>query len=178
MTLRTFLVALSTTVVAFVAGCGGENGLTVRGSVEVDTGDATTGFNFPHDVRIDEVEASSVGRVTGLCEMRRVRGRDGEQTWGVVVEIHRGGVVDDRGLASLTIMQRSDAAPDGGRVEAELGTTHYASGAGGDCSVEMPYAVRDSGMVGLTAHCELRDASGETAAVQLELDLVGCTVAE
>jgi hypothetical protein len=163
---------------ALLGACGGDNGLTVRGSVQADTGDARTGFSFPEDVRIDEAEASGEGRITGLCEMRQMRRVDGEDVWGVIVELHRGGTVDDLGLASLTVMQRTDATPDEGRVEAELGTTLYTSDASGRCSVEIPYAVRDSGMVGLTADCDVQDADGNPATVALELDLVGCTVAD
>lgn len=166
-------------VLGLLAGCGGETGLTVRGSAEVDTGDAQTGFQFPEEVRIDEVEASAEGRVTGLCEMRQMRGEaDDEDVWGVVVEIHRGGTVDDLGLTSLTVMQRTDAAAEEGRVEAELGATLYTSDAGGACSVEVDYAVRDSGMVGLIGTCEVQDPDGNPADVDLELHLVGCRVAE
>jgi len=178
MTRSILIATILTTALGLWTGCGGENGLTVRGSVEVDAGGAMTGFSFPNDVRIDEAEASAEGRVTGLCEMRQMRGAEGEDVWGVIVEIHRGGTVDDLGLASLTVMQRTDAAAGEGRVEAELGTTLYTSDAGAACTVDIPYAVRDSGMVGLTADCEVRDADNDVANVTLELDLVGCAVAE
>lgn len=164
---RTAFVSLLGSVL-FLVGCGGDHGLTARGSVTAEADGRTTGFTFPSDTRIDVAGDGAAGLVTGECEMAQV----GEDAWGLVVTIRRGATVDDLGLSSVTLMQRTDAEPSAGRVEAELGTTSY----GGACEIDVPYAVEDGGMVGLTGSCEVTDADGQTARVELELDLVGCTV--
>ena len=88
----------------------------------------------------------------------------------------RGGMVDDQGLSSLTLLQRTDALPENGRVELELGTTPFASREG-ECRLDIDYLVEDSGMLGLSGGCETYDQAGRAASVSVGLDLVGCTVA-
>ncbi|MEQ9699289.1 MAG: hypothetical protein RLO54_15745 [Sandaracinaceae bacterium] len=167
---RTLLVSLFASLL--LVACGGDHGLTARGSVTADADGRSTGFAFPDDTRLDVAGDGAAGLVTGECEMAKV----GEDAWGLVVTIRRGATVDDLGLSSVTIMQRTDADPSAGRVEAELGTTLYSPAAGATCQVDVPYAVDDGGMVGLTGDCAVQDVDGNTATVSVELDLVGCTV--
>ena len=160
-----------------LTGCNHDDGLTARGSVIADVGGTRTGFSFPDETRIDQPDAGgALGLITGSCEMGRVAGADGSEQWGIVVEIRRGSTVDDLGLDSVTIMQRTDAEPTAGRVEAQLGTAPYTSGSAG-CTLEIAYAVEDGGMVGLTGGCDVADESGaNSATVAVDLDLAGCTV--
>lgn len=174
MTRNAFLVAAS---LLSLAACGTTD-LTARGEVIATFEGAMTGFTFEQDTRLEAPERdASLGLITGDCEMGRVLGVDGEPAWGVVVEIRRGSVADDLGLASVTIMQRTDSAVEEGRIEVVLGVSQFASGAG-VCIVEILYAEADSGMVGLTGDCEVADIDGNTANVTVELDIVGCTVVE
>jgi hypothetical protein len=144
--------------------------------VIADVGGTRTGFQFPEDTRLDQPDSgSALGLITGSCEMGRVAGADGSDQWGLVVSIQRGSTVDDLGLDSVTIMQRTDAEPTEGRVEAELGATSYTSGSAG-CVVELAYVSDDGGMVGLTGSCDVDDGGANTANIAIDLDLAGCTV--
>ena len=174
---RTLLVASLLVASAALGACGGDTGLIARGAVEVDTGTARTGFSFPNDVRIDGVDDTGVGRVRGLCELHRVYDDPSTEQYGVVVEILRGFESEEQGLASLTVMQRTDAFPEEGRVEVELGTTPYAS-RDGECHMEIEYAVADGGMLGLSGACEVYDADGNAASAVVTLDFAGCAVVE
>jgi len=163
---------------ALSLGACGSTELTARGDVVATFDGAMSGFTFEQDTRLETPERdASLGLITGDCEMGRVVGAGGEPAWGVVVDIRRGGAVGDLGLASVTIMQRTDSAPSDGRVEAEIGLSHFTSGAGA-CSVEIPYAEPDGGMVGLSADCEVSDADGNLATLTVNLDIIGCTVVE
>lgn len=160
--------------VAGLAGCGGDDGLTVRGSVEVMGDELQTGFPFPSDVRIDGVDTST--SITGTCELRRLAVEDELDHFGVVVEMHRG-TVEDRGLASITIMQRTDSLPEDGRVDLTLGTTAFASREG-ECQIDIDYVTGDGGVVGLSGACDTYDENGAVASAVIGLDLIGCTVSE
>lgn len=176
MTRRLLLSVSSILVLALagLAGCGGEEGLTVRGSVEVMGEELQTGFPFPSDVRIDGVDTSS--SITGTCELRRLDVEDELEHYGVVVEMHRG-TIEDRGLASITIMQRTDSVPEDGRVELALGTTGFASREG-ECQIDIDYVTGDGGVVGLSGACDTYDENGAVATAVIGLDLMGCTLSE
>lgn len=164
-------------VLGALSGCNHDPGLTARGSVIADVGGTRTGFQFPDETRIDQPDGGgALGLITGSCEMGRVAGADGSDQWGIVVQIQRGSTVDDLGLDSVTIMQRTDAEPTAGRVEADLAATSYTSGSAG-CTVEFAYVSDDGGMVGLTGSCDVADEGGaNTANIAIDLDLAGCTV--
>lgn len=174
MTRTAFLLAAS---LLSLTACGNTE-LTARGSVTATFEGAVTGFNFEQDTRLETpMRDAALGLITGDCEMGSILGVDGEPAWGVVVDIRRGSDVDDLGLASVTIMQRTDLLPEEARVEALLGFSQFTSGAGA-CFVEIGYAEPDGGMVGLTGDCEVADAAGNTATINVALDIVGCSVVE
>jgi len=163
---------------ALALGACGNTDLTARGEVVATFSGAMSGFTFPEDTRLEAPERdASLGLITGDCQMARVSAADGTPAWGVVIDIRRGGVVDDLGLASVTLMQRTDSDPTEGRVEAEIGVSPFQSGAG-TCSLEIPYAEPDGGMVGLSGDCDLTNAAGDTATVHAQLDIIGCAVVE
>ncbi|MCB9591949.1 MAG: hypothetical protein H6719_04385 [Sandaracinaceae bacterium] len=156
-----------------LTACGNTE-LTARGSVTARAGSLESPFIFDQPTRLEVPERdAALGLITGSCEMAKVA----DDTWGIVVEIRRGGTIDDNGLASVTIMQRTDAEPGTGRIEAELGTTSFTSSAD-SCAIEVEYAEPDSGMVGLLGDCGLQDAAGNEATISVDLDLIGCTVLE
>jgi len=160
-----------------LSACGNTD-LTARGSVIATFEGASTGFQFDEDTRLEAPERDgTLGFITGNCEMAQVMGEDGEPAWGIVVDLMRGRNIDDNGLSSVTIMQRTDAAPSAGWVEAQLGMVSFMSGAD-TCSVEMNYAEPDSGMLGMSGSCDLQDAEGNMASVAIDLDVIGCTVIE
>ncbi|MBX3272409.1 MAG: hypothetical protein KF729_19270 [Sandaracinaceae bacterium] len=157
---------------SLLTACGNTE-LTARGSVVATFEGAESGFSFAEPTRLEVPGDASLGFITGSCELARV----GEGAYGVVVEIRRGGNIDDNGLSRVTIMQRTDAEVGTGRVEAELGLTQFTSGAAG-CAIEVPYAQPDGGTVGLLGDCEVRDTNGNVANLSVDLDIIGCTVLE
>ncbi|MFK7989902.1 MAG: hypothetical protein AB8I08_28035 [Sandaracinaceae bacterium] len=175
--MRTRLISTLLVACAMLLGaCGGDEGLLASGSVTVEGTDLSTGFSFPADVRIDGIDAGGDGRIRGTCDMNRVYDIPQEDHYGVVVEILRGFESDDdRALTSLTVMQRTDAPAENGRIEVMLGTTAYTSREG-ECQMAVEYAA--SGMVGLTGACDVYDADGESVNTVVSLDLAGCTVTE
>ena len=168
---RPLLVALA---LVSLTACG-SNDLTARGSVVASYGGTERGFNFPTDTRLEVSERDAAsGIITGSCEMAAV----GDGVYGIVVEINGGNPTgDDFPLTSVTIMQRSDALPESGSVEATIGESSFTSGSAG-CSIEVPYADADSGMVGLVGDCAVMNDAGDEASLSIELDLIGCTVLE
>lgn len=174
MPMRTRLISTLLVACAMLLGaCGGDEGLLANGSVTVEGTDLRTGFSFPEDVRIDGVGAAGT---RGTCEMNRVYDIPQEDHYGIVVEVLRGfESEDDRALTSLTVMQRTDAPAENGRIEVTLGTTAYSSREG-ECQMAVDYAA--DGMVGLTGACDVYDADGESVSTVVSLDLAGCTVTE
>lgn len=157
-----------------LVACGSSE-LTARGSVIATFEGATSGFTLLQDTRLETPSRdASLGLITGDCEMARVADVDGAPAWGVIVGLRRGGEITDLGLASVTIMQRTDNDPSAGRIEAELGVVQFTSA--GACTVDVSYASPDGGVVGLNGDCEVSDASGNLATVSVQLDIAGCTV--
>lgn len=155
-------------------GCSNDDGLSARGSVVSETRGT---FEFTQDTRLDGPPEGLDGVFTGSCEMAAVAPAEGDaEHYGVVMTIRRGNDVDDLGLAEVTIMQRTDADPGAGRVEAVFGMTDFTSDAAGPCTIEIPYAERDAGIVGLTGECTLADADGNEETVTIALDVTGCEV--
>ncbi len=169
--LRRILLMLLVPVLVLSA-CG-DAGLNAQGLVEVTTTDGTARrFAFPNQTRLD---GTSPGRFTGTCDLRRMRDAEGNEHWGTIVVIHSGGLAeDDFPLTSVTIMQNTGSAPEGGRMEIALGGATYTQ-VDGECTVEMPYALAD-GVVGLEGTCRVLDDSNNAADVSFELDLAGCAV--
>lgn len=166
-------VALSLfAVLAF--GCSNNEGLSVRGSVRsLNTGE----FNFDTDYRLDSPPEGYGSVFTGECEMAQVLGVDGEPAWGIVATVRRGNDIEDPGLDSVTIMQRTDRALTDAHVDAVFGMTEYSSTGAGGCSVEIPYALPDDGgVVGLTGSCEVINADGNSETLDIALDFTGCDV--
>lgn len=168
---RLLLVALA---LVSLSACGNTE-LTARGSVVASYGGTERGFSFVENTRLEAPERDGLaGIVTGSCEMAPV----GEGAYGIVVEIRGGNPTgDDFPLTSVTIMQRSDADPATGSVEAVIGESRFLSGAAG-CSVQVEYATPASGMVGLVGDCSVMNDAGDEATLSIELDLIGCTVLE
>lgn len=155
-----------------LVACGGRDGLSVMGSVDVSDGDELhTGFPFPQETALDE--GGTPGQITGSCEMRRTLDPELGPQWGVVA-ILRGETREGRGLSSITVMGRTNAPAGTGRIEAELGTTPYVSEEGA-CDVEVEYA--DGGEVGLAGVCGLT-GGGDNAVATVDLQFSGCEVAE
>ncbi|MCA9609094.1 MAG: hypothetical protein KC619_26010 [Myxococcales bacterium] len=167
---RHLLVALA---LVSLSACG-SNDLTARGSVIASYGGTERGFDFVENTRLEAPEGGGVsGIVTGSCEMAAV----GDGVYGIVVEIHGGNPAgDDFPLTSVTIMQRSDSLAETGSIEATIGESTFTSSAG--CSLVVPYAEADSGMVGLAGDCTVMNDTGEEATLSIDLDLIGCTVLE
>ncbi len=171
---RTSLLAVA---LLALSACG-HTDLTARGEVTATFEGTSTGLRFNNDTRLEAPEGdASLGLITGNCEMARVADAEGEAAWGIVVDLRRGGSVEDNGLSSVTIMQRTDTAPDQGRIEAELGMASFTTAAG-TCGIDVPYASEDSGLVGLSGTCEVQDAEANVATITVELDIVGCTVVD
>lgn len=169
---RHLLVAAAALV--SLTACGNTD-LTARGRVIASYGGTERGFTFTENTRLEVPERdASTGFITGSCEMAQV----GPDTWGIVVEIRGSGAPSDESpLTSVTIMQRTDAEPGTGHVEAVIGGETFTSGTEG-CAIEIPYAERDSGMVGITGDCGVTNDAGDEASIAVELDLIGCSVLE
>jgi len=149
-------------------------GLTAQGLVTVTApGPTVRTFELPSQTRLD---GSGPGRFTGTCRLLRTMDDAGNEQWGATVDIHSGGTNpgDVSPLTRFTVMQNSGAAPEAARVEIELGGMAYAP-IDGECTVQIPYALGD-GVVGLVGTCGVVSATGDTADVELELDLAGCSV--
>jgi hypothetical protein len=176
---RTLFLSIVGSLLLLTA-CGGNEGLTVRGEALVDVADPEThtGFGpFAVDTRLDTIEATSEGRITGSCEMRRTLDDAGMRSWGVIARI-QAPTQPGLALSSLTLIQNSAAEPSEGRVEAELGTTLYTSETTA-CAIEVPYAIgEDDGVVAFEGTCDLADAAGNTARATIDLHFEGCTVAD
>jgi len=161
-----------------LAGCSGNTDLTARGHVTATVDGTPRGFDFPNDIRLDAPEPGTAeGLITGTCEMARVEDLErGDSSWGVVFTLQGGiGATDDQPLTSVTIMQRSDADPAAAFVEAEIGGETHTSGAG-SCAVDVEYVTEDSGMVGIVGTCDVANDAGDTASIDVSLDIIGCTV--
>lgn len=173
--MRTRLISILLVASAmFLGACGGDDGLLASGSLTVEGTDLSTGFSFPGEVRIDGVAGEDT-RTRGTCEMSRVYDIPQEDHYGIVVDVLRGFEADesDRSLTSVTLMQRTDARAEDGRIEVTLGTTPYTSREG-ECQLAVDYAA--DGMVGLTGACDVYDADGESVSAVVSLDLAGCAV--
>lgn len=158
----------------FLLSACADPGLTAQGLVTVTApGPTVRTFELPSQTRLD---GSGVGRFTGTCRLLRTMDDAGNEQWGATVDIHSGGTNpgDVSPLTRFTVMQNSGAALEAGRVEIELGGLAY-SPVDGECSISMPYALGD-GVVGLEGSCSVVSASGDTADVELELDVTGCSV--
>lgn len=150
-----------------------DGGLNVQGSVLVRTaGDTSRELTFDGPTRLD---GSGAARFTGSCVLTRTRDASGAEGWGAVAEIHTGGTAPDAApLTSVTIMQNSGAPAESARVEIELGGETYTP-VDGACSIEVPYALAD-GVVAFSGTCQVANAAGDTANVDVDLDFAGCTV--
>lgn len=159
-------------VLAF--GCSNNEGLSVRGSVRsLDRGE----FNFDQDYRLDSPPEGYGSVFTGECEMAQILGEDGEAAWGIVATIRRGSDIDDPGLDSVTIMQRTDREATSAHVDAVFGMTEFTSDGAAGCEIEIPYSIaEDNGLVGFTGSCEVMDVDGERQQLDIALDFTGCTV--
>lgn len=149
-------------------------GLTAQGFVRVTaSGPTVRTFDLPSQTRLD---GSGPGRFTGTCHLLRTMDADGNEQWGATVDIHSGGTNpgDVSPLTRFTVMQNSGAPLEAGRVEIELGGVAYTP-IEGECSITMPYALGD-GVVGLVGACGVVSPNGDTADVELELDVTGCSV--
>ena len=124
---------------SLLAACGGEPRTTAQGHVLVNTGTAMTGFELPSEVRIDDMEASTDGRLFGSCEIRQVLADEGDE-FSVRLDLSRGGDIGDEGLGRISITQRTDARPEDGMVDLTLGATEFSSGDAG-CEIRVDYAV-------------------------------------
>lgn len=168
---------LAATLLALV-GCSGNTDLTARGHVTANVDGTPRGFSFPNDIRLDAPEpGTGEGLITGTCEMARVEDPvGGDSSWGVVFTLE-GGIndSDDNPLTRVTIMQRSDADPAAAYVEAEIDGVTHTSGSGA-CAIDLEYVTEDSGMVGIAGACDVASDAGDTAAIEVELDIIGCTV--
>jgi len=161
-----------------LAGCSGNTDLTARGHVTANVDGTPRGFSFPNDIRLDAPEPGTAeGLITGTCEMAEVEDPErGDSSWGVVFTLSGGlNGSDDNPLTSVTIMQRSDADPSAAYVEAEIGGVSHASGSG-SCAIDIEYATEDSGMVGIVGTCDVTSDAGDTASMDVQLDIIGCTV--
>lgn len=144
-------------------GCSGSPGLTVTGSVEVETTGTPTGFVFEQPARLDG--AAPNGAVTGSCSLTR-----NATGYGVVVDLFGPTQAEGRALRSISFLSRTDA-PAGGSVEAELGADTFR----GTCTVEVPF-VNDHGQVHLrTTGCTVA-AGSESATVTADLTFDRCTL--
>ncbi len=171
---RTPVALLICALAAGALGCSNDHALSVRGAVVSETRGA---FTFDQDYRLDSPPEGFGSVFTGECEMARVGGTDAEPVWGVVATIRRGNDIDDLGLASVTVMQRTDQDAADGRVEATFGVTEFTSANGATCNLEIPYLDDGSGgMVGVMGDCEVGDGNGATEQLTITLDLTGCTV--
>lgn len=156
--IRNALVTLG--AVFALAGCGG-GGLKVIGTADVTTATASSGFDFPQQVRLD----GGAGTVTGTCQISR----SASGAYGVVVDLYGNSQAQGRAVRSMTIMGHSPAAP--GQIDAELGPDTFT----GTCNV-ITNVDESRGLVGLQATgCQISNA-GETASVDVNLNLEGCTV--
>ncbi len=170
---RRILLSVAALVSALALSACNDGGLNVQGSVGVTSADGTVRtLPVTGPTRLD---GTGPGRFTGSCVLTRTHDASGAESWGAVAEIHTGGTATDASpLTSVTIMQNSTAAPDAARVEIELGGETYTPVAGG-CSIEVPYALPD-GVVAFLGACQVANAAGDQATVDVDLDFAGCTV--
>jgi hypothetical protein len=177
--IRRSVLILALGSIAMLSACGGDDGLTVKGSALVvgTEPEFQTGFNFIEDTRIDVDDTSAEGRITGTCELLQTASEDGP-SWALIATILGGQVEEGLGLSSITVMQNTAAPIEEGRIEADLGGTSFKSTEGA-CSVEILYTVGDDdGLVGVTGGCEITDRDGNAVMATIDLDFVGCSVAD
>jgi len=166
--MRVFL-SLSALLIVFGAlaspGCASSPGLTVTGSVDIDSMGTPTGFRFEQPVRLDG--AAPTGAITGTCTLTS---DTAGTAYGVVVDLYGPDNGEGRAARSVTLMTRTDATAEG-TIEAELGADTFR----GTCDVHVPL-VRGSGQLRITAtDCSIAGA-GETATVDVDLTFENCTV--
>lgn len=163
-------------------GCAGRPGLTVQGFVTVEgTNEGqplTTELRFSRPVRLDVVDTTAEGRITGDCMVRRLLSDTADDPYGILVEIRSGlpEGSEDQGLRSVTVMTRTDDDPSEGRVEVELLADAYQPTEAG-CALGLDWMENRAGLVGLSGACQVADDDGDALQVELELDLRGCDVA-
>jgi hypothetical protein len=156
---------------ALLAGCG-DGGLEAVGFARVTGPELDTRFELTSLTRLDDVDASAEGRLTGSCEIVRER-IDGAAQYGAVVDLRRTSDAEDQGLRRLTVMARSDDASTG-IVEATLGATLFQSTA--DCEVQVDWQNAGSGFMDISAQCDVEAEGRDALALDVELDFSGCTV--
>jgi len=166
--MRVFL-SLAALFVVFGAlagpGCASSPGLTVTGSVDIDSMGTPTGFRFDQPIRLDG--AAPTGAITGTCTLTS---DTAGTAYGVVVDLYGPDNGEGRAARSVTLMTRTDATAEG-TIAAELGADTFRA----TCEAHVPLA-RGHGQLRITASdCSIAGA-GETATVDVDLTFENCTV--
>ncbi len=146
--------------------------LSVKGTVQVDGGGTTTGFDFPNDTRLDDDRvASPDGNIAGHCTIKPGSGG--------VPDVVSVGVVRPNppagDLGAHSFVARADAA-GGGQVTTIVGSDTFMGMGGGSCVVQLSYLDVQGRVAGVNVECDVASDAGATARLSAQLDFSGCTV--